>query len=165
MRTLSTNAKKALFSQQTSEVFVVLLTISHSSFDRDVLISSDSYELLPIAGVRGIISRGQEYVYIPFEISLPTEDDSTTARATLSVENVGRELMEAVRSADSAVRVKIEVVLASSPDTVEISIDDFQLNTITYDAFTVSGDLTVEYYDLEPFPSLRFTPGDFPGMF
>lgn len=164
-RSLSTRARNAMFAQQTSEVFIVLLTISHPSFDDDIRVSSDPFELLPIANVRGVVSRSKEYVFIPFDIILPQQDDTNVARATLSVDNIGREIVSAVRTADSAVNVKIEVVLASDVDTPEISLDGFQLSSVSYDAFTVSGELSMEYYDLEPFPSLRFTPPDFPGIF
>ena len=164
-RSLSTAARGAMFAQQTSEVFIVLLTISHSSFDDDIRVASDSYEVLPVAGSRGVISRGDEYVFIPFDITLPQQDDSGVSKATLSVDNVGRELMAAIRAADSAVTVKIEVILASDVDTVEISLDDLRLDSVKYNAFTVSGDVSMDYYDLEPCPKQRFTPSDFPGVF
>lgn len=164
-RALSAAARGAMFAQQTKEVFIVLLTLTHPTFDQDIRVCSDPFELLPDAGVRGIISRGEEYLYVPFDLVLPQQDSTNSAKARISVDNVGRALMEPVRTADSALRLKMEVVLASSPDTPEISIDDFRLGTVSYDSFTVSGDLSVEYYDLEPFPYKRFTPADFPGMY
>ena len=164
-RNLTTTARRAVFAQQTDEVFIVLLTISHDSFDEDIRVASDPRELLPTAGVRGVVSRGKEYVFIPFDITLPQDDDSGVSKATLSVDNVGRELITAVRSADSAVRIKIEVVLDSAVDTVEVSLDDYRLDAIKYNAFTVSGDVSMDYYDLEPCPKQRFTPNDFPGVF
>ena len=164
-RTLSTTARGAMFAQQTDEVFIVLLTISHDSFDDDIRVASDSREELPVAGVRGVISRGEEYLYIPFDLTLPQQDDSGVSKASLSLDNVGRELITAVRSADSAVRIKIEVVLDSAIDTVEITLDDFRLDSVKYNALTVSGDISMDYYDLEPCPKQRFTPSDWPGVF
>ena len=164
-RTLSTTARGAMFAQQTDEVFIVLLTISHDSFDDDIRVASDSRESLPVAGVRGVISRGDEYIYIPFDLTLPQQDDTGVSKASISLDNVGRELITAVRSADSAVRIKIEVVLDSAIDTVEITLDDFRLDSIKYNALTVSGDISMDYYDLEPCPKQRFTPSDWPGVF
>lgn len=164
-RNLSPNAKRAVFSQQTDEVFIVLLTINHPSFTEPARVSSDPFELLPNANVRGVISNGIEYPFLPFTISLPQQDDTGTARATLAIDNIDRRIVAAARGANSALDVKIEIVLASDPDTVEMSIDKFKLEKVTYDAFTVSGELSVQYFDLEPFPSKRFTPSDFPGMF
>lgn len=164
-RPLSNVAKQAIFAQQTDEAFIVLVTITHPSFVQDIRVASDPYELLPIANVRGVVSRGEEYLYMPFTISLPVQDATNIARAAISVDNIDRQIVAAVRGADSALNITIEVVLASDVDTVEVSIEDFKLERVTYDAFTVSGDISVEYYDLEPFPSKRFTPSDFPGLF
>ncbi len=164
-RVLSSTAKQALFAQQTDEVFAVLLTIEHSSFSQPVRISSDPKEDLPEAGVKGIVSRGDEYIYPPFSLSLPSQDDTVLAKANISIDNVSREMISHVRGADSALSIKIEVILASDPDTVEISMSQFKLERVTYDALTVNADISVEYFDLEPFPARRFTPADFPGMF
>lgn len=164
-RTLSNAAKAALYAQSTDEAFIILVTINHSTFTDPVRVASDPLELLPVAGVRGVVSRGEEFVFLPFNIELPAQDDSGVAKARLSVDNISREIVAAVRTATSALSINIEIVLASDPDTVEVSIEDFRLDRVTYDALTVSGDISVEYFDLEPFPARRFTPSDFPGLF
>lgn len=164
-RPLSNAAKAAIFAQQTDEVFITLVTINHPTFTTPVRIASDPFELLPVAGVRGVISRGEEFIYLPFVIELPAQDDTGVAKARISVDNISREIVAAVRRATSALLITIEIVLASDPDTPEISIEDFRLDRVTYDALTVSGDISVEYFDLEPFPARRFTPSDFPGIF
>ena len=164
-RPVSNTAKAAVYAQNTDEAFITLVTIDHANFAEPVRVASDPFELLPDAGVRGVVSRGEEYLYLPFSIELPTQDDSGISRARLSIDNISREIVAAVRSANSALSITIEIILASDPDTVEISIADFRLDRVTYDAFTVSGDISAEYFDLEPFPSRRFTPSDFPGLF
>lgn len=164
-RPLSNAFKTAVHAQQTSEVFIMLATISHPQFTDDIRLASDPFEDLPDAGVRGVVSRGLEYIYLPFNINLPAQDDTGVARASLSIDNISREIVAAVRSANSALAITLEIVLASDVDTPEVTVQDFRLESVTYDALTVSGDLSVEYYDLEPFPARRFTPSDFPGLF
>lgn len=164
-RPLSNAAKMAMYAQQTSEVFIILVTLEHPDFTQPIRVASDSFELLPDAGVRGVVSRGVEYVYLPFTIELPQEDESGVFRATVSIDNISREVVQYVRQASSALKVSIEIVLSSSVDNVEISVPDFELQSVSYDSFTVSGDLSMEYYELEPFPARRFTPSDFPGIF
>ncbi len=164
-RPVSNAFRSAVYAQQTSEVFIMLLTISHPDFEDDIRVANDPYELLPLAGVRGVVSRGQEYLYLPFNINLPQQDDTGVARASLSVDNVDRRMVDAVRRASSALNVTIEIVLASQVDVPEVSVQDFKLDRVTYDAFSVSGDISVEYFELEPFPARRFTPSDFPGLF
>jgi len=164
-RTVSNAFKAAAFAQQTDEVWIVLLTLSHPDFTDDIRIASDPFEDLPTAGVKGVVSRGTEYIYMPFSLSLPNMDDTGVSRATISVDNIGRQVTAAIRSASSDVTIGIEVVLASDVDTVEISIPDFKLRSVSFDAYTVEGELSMEYFDLEPFPAGRFTPSGYIGLF
>lgn len=164
-RNLSNAAKQAMYAQQTSEAFIALLTIDHENFEQPIRVASDSYEVLPDAGVRGVLSRGDEYIYLPFTIELPQEDDSGVTQARISVDNISREIVAAVRTATSSLTVKLEIVLSSDVDSVEVSVDDFKLERVTYDVFTVSGTISLEYFELEPFPKARFTPSSFPGIF
>jgi hypothetical protein len=165
-RQLSTDATEAIFAEETDKVFITLLTISHPSWPEDIRFASDPFEELPSAvTTRGVVSRGDEYVFIPFSVNLPDQNDTGNAKASISIDNINRQIVDRVRRADSAIRVKIEVVLNTSIDTPEITIENFRLEQVTYDAFTVSGDISLQYYDLEPFPSKQFTPSDFPGLF
>lgn len=164
-RALSSAARHAVYSQQTSEAFIVLLTITHPGLTDDIRLASDPKEILPEANVRGVMSRGQEYIFMPFSMNLPSQNDTGTSRATISIDNIDRRMVEAVRTATGALNITIEIVLSSDTDTVEVSVPDFKMDRITYDALTISGDISVEYFDLEPYPSKRFTPSDFPGLF
>jgi hypothetical protein len=164
-RNVSGNLKREVFNQQSSEVFIVLVTISHPSFSDDIRIASDSYESLPIAGVRGVVSNGLEYIFMPFNFNLPKQDDTGVAKASISIDNISRSYVAAVRNADSALSISIDVVLSSDVNSPEVSISDFRLERIEYDSMVISGDISVEYFDLEPFPSKKFTPSDFQGLF
>lgn len=164
-RNLSNAAKQSIYAQQTSEAWVLLLTITHPSFIEPIRVASDLSDFLPESGVRGVLSRGMEFIFLPFTVDLPAQDDTGVARASIQIDNIDRQIVAAVRRADSAISIKTEIILASDPDNVEIEIDDFRLEEVTYDAFTVSGEISVEYFDLEPFPARRFTPSDYPGLF
>lgn len=164
-RPLSNAAKQAIYAQQTDVAFIVLLTIDHTTFAAPIRVASDPFELLPNAGVRGVLSRSNEYIYLPFIINMPVQDDTGISKASISIDNISREMVARVRQATSALSITIEIVLSSDVDTPEISASDFKLERVSYDALTVSGDISVEYFDLEPFPSKRFTPSDYPGIF
>lgn len=164
-RSISQELRSATFSQETGEVFIGLLTITHPNFEEDIRVCDDPFELLPVAGVRGVVSRGEEFLFLPFSFSLPAQNDTGIASARLSIDNIDQRIVQAVRQADSAISVTIEIVLSSDVDTPVFQSDDFRLERVTYDALTVSGDLTMEYYDAEPFPYCRFNPSDFPGIF
>lgn len=164
-RNLSPAAKAAVYAQNTSEAFIMLLTVDHPDFTDPIRITADPFEILPDLGVLGVVSRGNEFVYLPFMITLPTQDDTNISRAKISIDNVSREIVAAVRQATSAVNITVEIVLASDVDTVEVTAADFKLERVQYDVLSVTGDISVEYFDLEPMPAGRFTPSQFPGLF
>lgn len=159
--------KEAAFAQQTDEVFVVLVTLDSDELTDPIRLSSDPTQLIPALGVDiyGTVSNGNNFLFLPFEIWLPRDDKSGTVSAKMSIDNVDRRIIDTARSVTKPVSVKIQCVLASAPNTIEIEFDNFQLSNIRYDVMTVEGDLTLNYWGLEPFPSNRFTPSGFPALF
>ncbi|MBE0598443.1 MAG: DUF1833 family protein, partial [Desulfuromonadales bacterium] len=110
---------------------------------------------------------GSPYVYqpFPFDIALPADRDDQISKVTLTIDNVDRAIVRAVRELASAPTVTLEIVLASSPDVVEAGPFEFTLQDAGYDALTVSGTLGYEDILNEPFPAGAFVPAAFPGMF
>lgn len=164
-RTVSNAFKQAVFAQETDVAFILLVTLSNPGLTDDIRVASDPFELLPYAGERGVISRGLEFIYLPFSLSLPTEDDTSIAKAKISIDNVSREIVGAIRQTVGEIAFKVEIVLSSDVDTPESTLDDFILESVTYDALTIEGEISVQYFDLEPFPKARIVPSDFPGAF
>lgn len=164
-RTVSNTFRQESYKQSTKACFILLMTLSHADWVEDVRVASDPFELLPSAGVRGIVSNGLEYLFLPFSLNLPTQDDTGISKCEISIDNVDRRIIESVREATSKVSVAMQVILSSDPDNIEISYSDFKLERVSYDAFIVSGEISVEYFDLEPFPKSRYVPSDFPGIF
>lgn len=161
----SDDFKREAYAQETDNVFITLLTFSSDELDEDIYITEAAYETLPLANVDGVVSNGIEYIYTPYDIRLPRDDATGTVSAKLIVDNVARSLIATVRSISSPVTVTVQVVLSRDPDYVEREYDFFQLTSVSYDAFTIEGQLTLDYWGLEPFPSGRFTPSGFPGLF
>lgn len=161
----SQNFKADLFAQEMESVFIVLLTLSSDEMAEDIRVASDPYQLLDVANVRGVESNGLEYIFIPFEIVLPRDDSSGTVSASLKIDNVSRQVIAQLRTITKPLNVKIQCVLSDDVDFVEIEYDHFQLSNVRYDVMAVSGQLTLNYWGLEPFPSGRFTPSKFPGLF
>lgn len=159
--------KQVAYAQDTEEVFIVLVTLSSDELDEPVRICSDPHDLLPDLGedVYGLVSNGDTYVFLPFDIWLPRDDKTGTVSAKISVENVDRRIIEAARTVTKPISVKMQCILGSDLDQVELSFDNFQLSNVKYDVMTVDGDLTLNYWGLEPFPSNTFTPSNFPGLF
>ncbi len=161
----SATFRSAAYAQETGEVFIALLTFSSPELTEPIYVASDPYELLTIAQVRGVESNGQEFIFLPFDITLPRDDKTGTVSAKLRIENLDRQIIGHLRSIRAAVSIKIQIVLSNDVDLVEMEFDNFRLSNVTYDSMQIEGDLTLNYWGLEPFPSGRFTPSGFPGLF
>ena len=66
-----------------------------------------------------IVSRGNTFTAYPFDLSLPAEDPDQISTVQLSIDNVDHSFVQSLRQISSPVTATIEVVFASSPDTVE----------------------------------------------
>ncbi|MFN0133436.1 MAG: DUF1833 family protein [Phycisphaerales bacterium] len=156
-RTLSTPARRAIFAQETGEVFLLLLTITHQQLPTPIRVVNNSED---------VTSNGILYQRFPFELALPAENDEAPPSVTLRIANADRQIVQAVRSlAGDAMGVELAVVLASSPNTIEAGPYRFTLRDVSYDASVVEGVLRTEDVLNEPYPSATFTPAHFPGMF
>jgi hypothetical protein len=155
-RAVSATGLRSLFAEESSEVWVVLLTLDHVDLPVAIRVCSDAVD---------IVSRGETFVSFPFELTLPDDTDGGPPRATLTIDNVSREIAEAVRSVTSPPSVVIEVVRAAEPNVVEAVLPVFELRNVRYNAQTVSGELEVEDLTSEPYPADSFTPAKFRGLF
>jgi len=156
MRPLSLAARQAIFAQETAEVFLVLLTIAGVGIP------------LPLRFVNNgddVVSRGNTYLAYPFQISLPDEREDSPAQVSLSIDNIDQGIVTAVRGLTEPPSITLEVVLASSPDTVEAGPFDFALRGVEYDAMRVQGTLAFEDFLGEGYPADSFDPTRFGGLF
>lgn len=155
-RSLSQLARQALFAPETGEAFLVLLTISHPGLEQPIRITSDAVDTQ---------SRGLGFIAFPFDIVIPDDTEGASPRARVTIDNIDRTIVAAVRSMNAPATVLIEIVRAADADTVEAAFPDFRLINVSYDARTVSGDLAIEDFTAEPWPASRFSPAGFPGLF
>ncbi len=163
----STTFKQAAYAQETDEVFIALLTLYSDELAEPIRIASDPFQALTGLGdnIYGVISNGDTYVFLPFDIWLPKDDKTGVVSARVVIDNIDRSIIPHARSVTRPMNVKIQCVLSGDVDTVELEYDNFKLSNVSYDAMTLQGDLTLDYWGLEPFPSGRFIPSDFPGLF
>lgn len=148
--------KQAAFLQDTDEVFLILLTIAHDDISPSIRVVNNNEE---------ITSNGNLFTAFPFEIELPDSKENSAPRARLSIDNVSREIAEAIRTITTVATITIEIIRAADPDTIEITWAPFNLRNVKWDMFRVSGDLVAEEIELEPFPVGQFTPGNFSALF
>lgn len=152
---MSSAALTALNAAQTGEVFLVLVTIE----------VPDAQPIYMTANSEDIVSRGRTYLSYPFSLETPSDENGQISEARLSIDNVSRSLIDEIRNLSDPLQLSIEVVLASSPDTVEAAWHDYILRQVSYDALTISGTLTQENFLNEPFPKDVMSASLFPGQF
>jgi|AntRauTorcE11897_2_1112592.scaffolds.fasta_scaffold01057_4 hypothetical protein len=155
-RTLSSAALKAIYSSETDEIFLILLTLDHDSLEMPIRVTSDA---VPTR------SREQDYIAFPFDLVLPDQTESRSPRARLTIDNVSREILMTLRQLQSPPRVRMEIIRYADPDHVEAVFPDFTLTNLRYNAMTIQGDLTIEDFAAEPYPAGIFSPAGFPGLF
>lgn len=169
LTTMSPAAIKAMFSPDSDEILITLLTIYDEDNVTPVIRVADNYlqRLSETADhvIYGVQSRGNDYIFLPINITLPSDEDNSAPRCTLTISDVTRDLTPIIRELAHPPRVALEMVLSSSPNTVEVSFYDFYITNITYNAETVTCNLEMINYQLEPFPCFSFTPRFFPGLF
>lgn len=165
-RSVSLTFREAMNAQETGEVVIVLMTISHPSYPTPLRLSSDPTTLLSEAPLQyGTVSRGQTYLFCPFSTTLPDDVDERAPTARLALENVSRDLVAIIRSISTPATATIEVVLASSPDSVEIEYPQFEVKSAQYNANIMTLELSIDALTDEPYPAGTFSPSAFPGLF
>lgn len=165
-RSLSLTMRMAANAQETGEVIIALVTVTHPSLDAPIRLSSDPTQILSVDDLTyGTVSRGDTYLFLPLKVTLPEESDDAEPGIQLVIDNVSREVVPVVRSITSPAQVTVELVLASDPDNVEVIWPDFDIVTVDYNASDVTIDLKINALTTEPYPSGRYRPGAFGGLF
>lgn len=167
MRTTSLAFREAVYKPETGEVYVLLLTLNSPVLTTPIRVSTDNKDSFVIDSVtvRGTISNGNNFVYLPMEITLPDDNEESITQAKITIDNIDRDILRSIRSIDIPPTITIQVVLASSPNTYEAEFNDFVLKDVTADALTISGSLSLGNFLNEPFPGGSMLPSNFSGLF
>ena len=156
-RTLPTSVLTAVNSQTTTNVFLVLLEISHSAIGTFYLVNN----------TENIISGAITYLAFPFSVTLPPDDPELQVRARLTLSHVTSELniLRTLAGQRERVSFSLKVIEASDPTVVLQSISGLVAASVSYNASAMDIDLTIDNFLTEPFPSATFSPSTFPGIF
>jgi len=152
--TISTGLIRDAWSPE-SNLPLVLLEITHDDLVDPIYLVNNK---------TNITSNSNEYIGYPFDIILPDSKDDTPPTAKISIDNVSRELGQTIRSMTSPPSVTIKIIRQETPDVIEAEFSGMKIRTIPYDALTIEGHLEFEDLTREPFPSLTFSPSNYPGV-
>lgn len=152
---LSADAVRELFKQNSGECFLTLLTLEHPTLGTIRLVRNNE----------DITSRGNLYRRFPFDIPMPADVNESLSNLTINASNVDLSLMATLRSIDEPLPATVEIIAASAPDIVQQGPYSFDLTQAGGDETTITGQLSYEPVVQDPFPAASFTPQTNPGLF
>jgi hypothetical protein len=98
-------------------------------------------------------------------IRLPTDDGETTREVSIEFDNVSRELIDELRTVTTPIDVKIEMVLASNPDYIQVTLDELKMRNVSYNKSTVNARLYLDSFLNVELTSEKYSPKLYPGLF
>jgi len=154
-RTLTQNTLTQFFLQESSDPFLLLITLSHPQFPTIRLVNNNE----------DVISRGNTFTALAMRITLQTNDGESIPQISIVLDNVPIELMDELRSTTTPANVLVEAILKSLPDVVEISIGDLLLSKINYSNRQITATLVLNDLFNQRIPGELYSPQFYPGMF
>jgi len=157
-RTLTTTFKRSTSRVDNYEYPVFLVEINHDTF-------FDTIRLCDY--IEDIESNGNTFTAIGMKVMLPSDtDNSSSLGATLTIDNVGRTLVNALEDSNGlpGAKVTLSQIILSEPDDIVMPIT-FNLVNITMDMTSVTGTLTKDDIANSKSVNLLYTPSSTPGLF
>lgn len=156
MNNLSPEVLAQLFAQDSTDPFLALVTLTHEDFDDPIRL---------VNNVVDIASRAEVYTAFPMKIRIPVDDGETARNFVIDFDNVSLMLVELIRTVTSPIGVKIEMILASMPDDVQISQEELLIQNITYNKNRITATIVLDTFLNTEVTSERYNPANFPGLF
>ena len=153
---LSPELLAQLFAQESNDPFLILVTLSHENFDEDIRLVNNS---------ENITSRGNVFQAFPMNIRLPVDDGESARNFVIEFDNVSLTLIEEIRTNTTPIGVKIERILASLPDEVQMGQDELLIQGITYNKSKIVASIVLDNFLNTEMTSEKYTPSIFPGLF
>jgi len=154
--TLSPELLAQIFAQNSNDPFLTLVTLSHETFAEDIRLVNNS---------KDVTSRGNVFSAFPMKIRLPVDDGETARDFSIEFDNASLELIEEIRSVTNKINVKLEMILASIPDDVQMAFDDLVIAGVTYSAQRITAKIMLDSFLNVEMTSEKYTPSNFPGVF
>src|SRR5262245_51376559 len=170
-REISTAFRRELEEPRSTELVVILLEISHPSLAVPIRVANDTVHYL---------YNGNTYIGFPFEIDL-LGDDEQIPRGQLKIQNVDRQIGEAILELTTPPSLTITIVAGSDfgetsaadhyqavplvdEPGIEYQATHLMFGNIQVDAMAVVGEIKSFEVSSEPWPAIRTTAERLPGL-
>jgi len=146
---------------------IAFLTITNDALPTPIRVASDPTDF---------IVDGETFVGIPFDVSIVSDgEDAPTAE--LRIQNITREIGDAVQSATGRIGVKVDIrstmgfdlsviprIVSGAGSGFVMGFDHFELIDVQVNDVEVRGTLMLRDYSQEPWPSGRTTKARCPAL-
>ncbi len=153
---LSNELLAQIFSQNSDDPFLTLVTLSHESFAGEICLVNNT---------KNIASRGRTYRAFPMKIRLPSDDGETAREFSLQFDNASLELIEEIRSVSTKISVRLEFILASMPDVPQITQEGLEIANVSYNANSITAKIVMDSFLNSEMTSEQYGPTNFAGIF
>lgn len=157
VRTFSTSYNQTTNKVSAPEFPLILLELNHDDLASPLRVVNDRAD---------VTHQSEVYQKFAFRFSFPTDPENGVSEAHLELDNVGRELMTWIESADwnNPTTVTITQIMRTAPDVAEYQFT-MNLSNIKATQYTISGRLGYEEILGAPAIRLRYSPETAPGLF
>lgn len=170
VRTLPPEVLRELNRQESAELLLLFMTITHPEVIGEIRVVSDP---------RAFILDGNTYIGFRFDIRILTDNEAAPF-AQLTIQNVDKRIPEGILAANSPARINIEVLSASEFDLNEEPCGELNgvgtaqrvykapqlfLTEVEADAIQITGRIVSWDYTQELWPGMMATKDRFPGLF
>lgn len=155
MRPLSAPAVRELFKQHSGAAWMELLTVE----------APDGHIERLCNNTVSITSRGNTFLGFPFSLALPADLAEQEAMVEGNFSNIDERFVEMVRTFESDIKVKLEVISHLQPDVLEVGPYDLVIDSGSYGITDMSVMLTSDDGLNEQYPGDTKTPQNFPQLF
>ena len=156
-RALSATGEASVLANETTEEWILLLTVNHASFSGPQRFARRR---------TSIVSNSNTYNAAFFDLSFPDQTPNQLPRWQVTIDVVDQAVLAELRSVSTAPDIQIDVIRAAAPDTIEMTTGtDYKLRSLAYTGTTVTGEISMEDLLSEGFPGGRILPSNFPGGF
>ena len=146
----STTARKEISKVNAPNLPVTLLEIDHADLTVPVRVINDRED---------IVFETNTYTALGFNITMPTDLQKGLPRASLSIDNVGKELVEWLEASGGGANTSVRIiqVLRTDPSVAEVDML-MTLNNITITSQSIAGDLGFEDLLNVPAVTIIYSP-------
>jgi len=167
MRTVSTSAMAGYLEPYSASQELIFAEISHAAIGEAIRV---------VADVKDFVWGGQTHIGVPFQLKWLSDGDGPP-RGTVTMQNVDRRLGEIVRAITSPPEMVLTVLLSDDFDltadprteigTAEIIVQarHLRLANVRGNAGAIRADITSFDFGAEPWPFLRATIDQCPGLY